>query len=195
MSRDPILRAFRGVIAALVLVTLADNFLGRGASESAVDFWSYFTNQSNLIAALILLVMAALPSTSGSPRLRTWLRGGALLYLLITALVNQVVLSGGLADPILHIVAPLLLVIDWAVAPPRDYRIGIGLTVTWLAYPLVWMVYTLVRGASTGWYPYSFINVSIHGGGAVAANLLALTVFVLLLAQLVRLTGRRPSVA
>jgi hypothetical protein len=39
-----------------------------------------------------------------------------------------------------------------------------------LAYPLVWLGYTLVRGSIVGWYPYPFLNPANGGYGQVAAT-------------------------
>jgi len=37
-------------------------------------------------------------------------------------------------------------------------------------HPVVWLVYTLVRGAFVGWYPYPFVDVGSHGYGYVAVS-------------------------
>jgi hypothetical protein len=46
----------------------------------------------------------------------------------------------------------------------------------WLAYPLVWFAYTLIRGASVDWYPYPFVDVAAHGYGRVLVNGIAMAV-------------------
>jgi hypothetical protein len=35
---------------------------------------------------------------------------------------------------------------------------------------LLWLGYTLVRGAAWGWYPYPFLDVTSHGYARVALN-------------------------
>ena len=48
--------------------------------------------------------------------------------------------------------------------------------------PVVWLVYTLVRGAFVDWYPYPFIDVDEHGYGVVLLNALGISAFLVGLA-------------
>ena len=68
---------------------------------------------------------------------------------------------------------PVVLVVDWLVDRPR-HRLPWWTVLAWLAYPLVWFVYTLVRGARADWYPYPFVDVSELGYGGVLARSVAL---------------------
>ena len=68
---------------------------------------------------------------------------------------------------------PVVLVADWLVEPPghrASWRAGLVL----LAYPLVWFVYTLIRGSAEGWYPYPFVDAGQHGYGHVFASAVVL---------------------
>jgi hypothetical protein len=61
-------------------------------------------------------------------------------------------------------------------------------TVAWaLVYPAAWLVYTLIRGADVGWYPYFFLDESQVDGylGVVLYCLLVLAIFVVLTGVLV----------
>ena len=60
-----------------------------------------------------------------------------------------------------------------------------------LLYPLVWLAYTLVIGAASGWYPYPFLEVPEQGVAAVTLACLGVTVLVLVLSALVWLVDRR----
>ena len=57
---------------------------------------------------------------------------------------------------------PVVLVADWLVEPPR-WRLPRWTVLAWLAYPLTWLGYTLVRGEIVDWYPYPFVDVSRLG--------------------------------
>lgn len=37
-------------------------------------------------------------------------------------------------------------------------------------YPALYMVWTLIHGAATHWYPYPFTDVDAHGYGVVLLN-------------------------
>jgi hypothetical protein len=97
------------------------------------------------------------------------------LYIAITGIVFAVLLSGlqesldthiGWVDFVVHKLIPIVLVADWLIDPPR-HRLSITTALLWLAYPAVWLAYTLIRGASTDWYPYPFVDVSQLGYGGV----------------------------
>lgn len=82
-------------------------------------------------------------------------------------------------------VMPLAVLADWLYEPPestvRMRRVGY-----WLIYPLVYLVYTLVRGSIVGFYPYPFLNPEKAGGrGAVALYCLAIFAVFLLVSWLI----------
>ena len=55
----------------------------------------------------------------------------------------------------------------------------------WLSFPLVWIVYTLIRGAIVNKYPYPFLD-PVHGGyGSVAVYCDAILVAMLVVSALV----------
>ena len=62
---------------------------------------------------------------------------------------------------------PLLTVVGWLAFGPRPRITGVdgSLVVVW---PIGWLVYTLVVGGLTGWYPYPFLDLSARGVGPVA---------------------------
>jgi amino acid transporter len=84
---------------------------------------------------------------------------------------------------------PVVMLADWILDPPRK---GIDRTTAlwWLAYPLAYAAYTLIRGPLAGdFYPYPFINPEQEGYGQVAVNCLGLTVVLAVLALAVAWLG------
>ena len=68
----------------------------------------------------------------------------------------------------------------------------------WLVFPLLWLVYTMVRGSIAGWYPYPFLDPAHGGYGQVAITSLVILVagaavclFIAWLGS--RLSGRRSA--
>ena len=154
-------RAYRLAFALLIVAAIAYQFVSRAAlgAFNPVNFFSFFTIESNLFAALVLLV-TALIGGAPSPR-RDLIRGAAVAYMATTGVVYGLLLNGyndALQTPIpwvnnvLHRLIPLVLVTDWLLAPP-----GPGLTLrralVWMLYPLAYFAYSLVRGPIVGWYP------------------------------------------
>jgi len=172
-------------------------------SERVVRFFGYFTVLSNLLVAGTSWAIAL----SGEPletRLRRVLYVDALVGIAVTGIVHWVVLRPLLsldgadwwADKLLHVVVPLLAVVAWLAVGPRG-RVRSG-DVGWAVIPpVIWLVYTLVRGAVTGFYPYPFLNADAHGYPAVLATCAGVAALFLALAWgaawLDRRLSARPS--
>ncbi|WP_223171349.1 Pr6Pr family membrane protein [Microbacterium sp. NIBRBAC000506063] len=126
---------------------------------AAANFFSFFTIQSNLIACAALLIGGVLllrtrDLTVPEPRWFAVLLAAATTYMLTTGIVYNTLLRGielpqGATVPwsneVLHVIAPVYLAIDLFVAPRRR-RLGWGAILIIVGYPIVWAVYTLVRG-------------------------------------------------
>ncbi|HET9420566.1 MAG TPA: Pr6Pr family membrane protein [Nocardioides sp.] len=75
------------------------------------------------------------------------------------------------------------------VAGPRG-RIDRADLGPFLVVPLVWLGYTLVRGAFVDWYPYPFVDVEEHGYAVVALNSVGVTALMLALFGLASVVDR-----
>ena len=110
-------------------------------------------------------------------------RTAAAAYLTVTFVVFLLLLSGelevglglGWVDFVLHKLFPIIVVADWLIDPPQ-VRLTRRDALAWLAYPVVWTVLTIVRGALDDWYPYPFLDPADGGYAAVAVTVLAITV-------------------
>jgi hypothetical protein len=166
----------RIAFAVLAAVAMAYQFakLNGSPSFSAGNFFSFFTIQSNILAAA-MLVAAALVRRSERTGVFDAVRGGVTLYIAITGIVFAVLLSGlqesldthiGWVDFVVHKLIPIMVVADWLIDPPR-HRLSITTALLWLTYPAIWLAYTLIRGANTDWYPYPFVDANQLGYGGV----------------------------
>lgn len=185
--------AVRGARLALAGFDIAAICVAVTASTgSLVNFFSYFTILSNLLAIVVLLIGGAL-----DPRSSRWayLRGAATLYMVITGIVYAALLSNQDVGPLapwvnsaLHQVTPAVLLADWVCFPPwprASYR-ALG----WLAFPLLYFAYSLIRGAVVNWYPYPFLDPRHPGGyGRVALYAVVLALVMAVLAALVNAAG------
>jgi len=177
---------------AAVVVQLAD--LADKGVLNPVNYFSYFTIQSNLIGVAVLLVGAATWRATRSSTMDL-ARGGAALYLTITFVVFALLLSGTDVDTaipwvntVLHQVFPIVVIVDWLIDPPLA-RLTLRQSLVWLVYPLAWLAYTLVRGAVVGWYPYPFLDPANGGYASVAAYVVAILVFGIVLCAIVVAIG------
>ncbi len=181
-------RMAAGLLGFSAIVTEIATLVARG-TFAPVNFFSYFTIESNSIVVVVLLAGAAMAAQGKRYAAFEYLRGAATLYILVVGIGFAVLLSGlkgtePTAVPwdniVLHYLTPAAMLVDWLVAPPR--RLAFRRTVWWLAFPLAYLAYTLTRGAVAGWYPYPFLNPMRNGYGALVLPIAGLMVLSLLLA-------------
>lgn len=175
MSRPALLPALRlgSVVLVLAAIIAQAKVLMDAGSFDATRFFAFFTIQSNLIGVVALLWLLVVGQRRRSRRLEL-LRGAAAVYLTVTFFVVIFLLSGVdvqlqlvWVDVALHKIFPVVVVLDWILDPPM-HRLRAPDLVTWLIYPLVWTVLTVIRGALDGWYPYPFLDPANGGYGQVA---------------------------
>lgn len=186
------LRVARGVLAAAALAAVVAPVVT--TPLDLANYFSYFTIQSNLIAVVVLGGGAFI-----DPQGARWayLRGAATLYITITGLIyNTLLLSvpvgvtAALINDMVHRIVPALMLLDWIVFSPWAPTHVVAALV-WLAYPIAFIGYTLVRGVLVDWYPYPFLDPRLGGGyGRVAIYAVVLTAAFAVLAVLINAVGR-----
>ena len=186
-NKHIILASYKIGFALLGLSAVATEIIvlsQRGVFDAA-NFFSFFTILSNVFAAFVLMVSAIyVVRRSKSKRLDSF-RGAATLYMVLTGVVFAVLLSG--LDPrlltavpwdntVLHYILPVILLIDWLIDPPRA-RISTRSVLLWLAFPQLYVAYSLLRGPIVGWYPYPFLNPANGGYDAILLVCVVITIF------------------
>ncbi len=200
--------AYRVFFAGLTLVAIVYQmiFSNHEFEQFRIsNFFSFFTIESNIIALVVLALFGLRRSTSATQSLEL-LRGAAVLYMATTGVVYGLLLSGyteGLdttlpwVNNVVHRIMPLVLVADWLINPPA-VRVAFRTALVWLIFPIVFLVYSLIRGPIVDWYPYPFLNPDDVGGyGGVALYCVGIAVFIVAMTWLVvwvgdhlRLAGR-----
>lgn len=191
------------IVAAVVgqLLTSVGYWSAKGGVDIAthtVHFFSFFTIDSNVLSAVVLLIGAyfLLFRKGDDPKWYNLLRATTATYMITTGVVYNLLLRGielpqgstlAWSNEILHVVACLWLLLDWLLAPGRT---PIASRELWkvLVFPLVWCVYTLVRGplvldtvyGNPFWYPYPFLNpnTSANGYFSVAFYVILITLVI-----------------
>ncbi|WP_173401144.1 Pr6Pr family membrane protein [Arthrobacter sp. Br18] len=163
---------------------------------TAWNFFSYFTIESNIIAVLTLAIAGRYAWKGNSPRWLELLRGAATIYMTITGIVYNLLLSNiDVNTPIpwinvvLHFTIPTIMVIDWLVDLPGT-RVPVRTSLVWLAFPLLYLAYSLIRGPLVDWYPYPFLDPRISGYEAVAAMSVAIAAAAFLFALIAAFSTR-----
>jgi hypothetical protein len=203
--------ALTALVAAAGLVLEAAAMLSSPAYSVAPghawwSFLSYFSVQAGVLSLAVSVSLAMDSVRSGG----TFWRAARLAVLVSAVLVFllQFTPYHGLAeftglnaatvwgDRILHYALPILLVSGWLIFGPRP-RI-LPSTALWsLVFPVFWLLWTLIRGAATGWYPYPPVDAAAGGlGPALAAGVFILLAWLgnaFLYQLLDRRMGREPD--
>ena len=162
-----IFAVLRLAIVVVVVVAIVATFFDTAtrATINPFNFFGYFTMQSNIITAVVVLI-AALVTFRGRPQSPTLVlaRACATTYIVIVGIVYNTLLAGlegGVslewANWVLHVLFPIYAALDWILFGDRTPLAWKRLPVV-LAYPLVWIVVVIIRGATDGWVPYPFLD-------------------------------------
>jgi hypothetical protein len=68
----------------------------------------------------------------------------------------------------------VLTALFWLAFAPKG-GLGVMDAVRWLGWPLIYVIYALIRGIFTERFPYPFIDLTVLTPGQVALNSLGLT--------------------
>ncbi len=166
------LRLPRLLLGGTALIAIAVQLaIQVGNGHSIVNFFSYFTNLSNLLAAIVLLLGTSHAFFgSGRPSLSDQFRYVSVVNMAIVGVVFAVLLRGvdlGSLVPwvnvVLHYLMPCALVLDWLLQP-ASVKLGLKQMAFCLVFPTFYLAYVLYRGHLIGWYPYPFLNPANVGG-------------------------------
>lgn len=196
------LAAVRVICAAAVIAAIVGQLIRSRDSPvfHPANFFSYFTVQSNIIGAAVFLAGAwALLRNGRIPGAIDVARGVSVVCLAATGVVYALVLKEtavqnafqlGWSDKILHVLFPIAVVADYLLAPPRG-RVTWRHVGVWLAFPAAYLVYTMIRGAIVGWYPYPFLDPASHSTAAVIVSCIGVAAFMLAVALLAKALAAR----
>jgi len=185
---------YRFALGAAVIMALVAQVhsLQLRPSFSLVNFFSFFTVLSNVMAAAVFLlgsIWMVLNRKNVAAAGYDLLRGAITVYMVVTGMVYLTLLSGNevalqttlpWVNAILHYIMPVAVLADWLLVPPRT-RLAATQIWVWLLFPAVYLVYSLVRGPMAQWYPYPFLDPGVVDGyGGVTAYAAGILVAILL---------------
>lgn len=191
MNKSLFTKSYRIIFGLYIVGTmLFDIFYGLSnvAGFNIVNYFSYFTTLSTVLATVTLLVVGLYKDI---PLLRL----GATTFMTITCIVYFLLLRN---EPVVlmwvnvsfHYLLPAVMVFDWFYNRSRQY-ISPRRALVVLAFPLVYVAYSLIRGALTDWYPYFFIDVADLGYPIALRNAVGILVAMSIVAILFSLYTRK----
>ncbi len=218
--------ALRLAMAALIIAALVAQFVstvsgaaaaGRDVATTIANYFSYFTILSNTASATVLAVAALWFLRRGrqiapEPPAIAVVLAWVTTYMVITGVVYNTLLRAisvgpdtvGWSNEVMHVWAPLFLLIDLFVGPCRR-RLPWGAAAGAAIFPLVWVAYTLVRAPlvtnpTNGlpyWYPYPFLDPNGGGWGSVSGYIVGIALGIVVVAvgtvAVGRARGLRPA--
>ena len=158
-----------------------------GIFETVIRFFSFFTILTNILVACYFTGRVMEKFGRRFPVFRD---NGSLTaltaYIFIVGLVYQLVLRGiweptglqRLVDELLHSILPLFVLVYWSVYSKTE-KSTIKNVLRWLMYPIIYILFVLVRGYFSNYYPYPFLNVPELGSEAVGWNIFIIFVGIL----------------
>ena len=162
--------------------------------ETTTRFFSYFTILTNLIVAIYFTFQ--LFKNPGKTE-----KSGTLtaitIYILVVGLVYQVLLRSTwnptgiqkIVDELLHTIIPILVLIFWYFYENKN-ELNYKQIPKWTVYPLIYLIYILIRGSFSSFYPYPFANVIEIGYSKVLINSFFIFIFFVLLSILFIRVGK-----
>lgn len=151
--------------------------------QSTVKFFSFMTILTNILVTLTYAIPLFSPESKwGMYFSKPIVQSGVLVYILIVGIIYHFMLAHiwdpkgmeKFVDILLHYVMPALYLLYWIFFTEKGKQKLVN-CIKWISYPLIYVIYVLIRGEISGMYPYPFIDVSKFGFGTVLINILFIT--------------------
>ena len=143
-----------------------------GGPARILDLFSYFTIWSQITVGIVATLLFLNPGRD-SKRLRV-LRLDSLLMISVTGIVYNALIAPSYPPVGLnvyssffeHTLTPILTIVVFLLVGPRNW-INLRTFGLALVLPIVYVIYTLGRGAIINMYPYDFFDVVQYGYASV----------------------------
>ena len=180
-------------VAWQVTDRLANNIFRPG------EYFAYFSIVTAIIAGLLLITtgLGLLRNIEGSKKTEI-ARLSLTVAMIVVGVVYHLLLADAAGDvrdgdyvwpvlpnQIIHTYGPILIVIDYLLSH-KAFRPKLRAALWVAVFPLTWLVFSVIRGLVTNWWPYWFINPNEEGGvPGMLTYIAAITAFFLILGFLV----------
>jgi hypothetical protein len=201
--------AWLAVLLQIALAVRTVTAAGQSPLVGVINTLSYFTILTNLIVAIVSTASALrgdpnTVETSSTFLTRPSTMSAVAVYIFIVGLTYSLLLRSiweptGLSlvlDVALHDITPVLYVLFWFFFVPKG-TLRWSQPIYWLIYPVLYVLYSLIRGAITGRYPYYFVDVTLLGYPKALLNtvllLIGFWIVGLIVVAIDRFAGRTSS--
>jgi len=157
--------------------------------EKIFRFFGYFTIDTNILCALFLTFIALQSNSQLGRFFRKATTATALtVYITIVGITYNILLRNTwnpqgmqkIVDELLHSVIPVYFILFWFIfVHSQDLKWKNAFP--WLIYPILYIVYAIILGGITKFYPYPFVDVNELGYAKALTNSLIVLVLIYLL--------------
>ena len=157
--------------------------------EKIFRFFGYFTIDTNILCALFLTFIALQSNSRLGRFFRKATTATALtVYITIVGITYNILLRNTwnpqglqkIVDELLHSVIPVYFILFWFIfVHSQDLKWKNAFP--WLIYPILYIVYAIILGGITKFYPYPFVDVNELGYAKALTNSLIVLVLIYLL--------------
>ena len=160
---------------------------GRSLFGAMFHFFSFYTNWTN-----ILLVLIYLDIFKGFSNLSSPIMGVTGLSSIIMVMIVYHFLLAATHHPegidkvtnvIMHYITPVIFTLFW-LTTRHIGALKWGDLYKLIMFPMAFLIFTYIKAAVTGEYPYDFLNYSLNGFAGVAPIIGAIVVLILFLGSL-----------
>lgn len=153
-------------------------------TEAVVRFFTFFTILTNILVAFVFTAIWLKPNKRLAFFTKFKTQTAVAVYIFVVGFVYNALLRflwqpqglQRIVDEMLHLMIPLLYCFYWFFkinVQPIHWKT----ILSWLIYPLVYLIVIMVRGTFSDYYPYPFVDVLKLGFPTVIVNCLLMTLF------------------
>jgi len=167
--------------------------------ETTIRFFSFFTILTNSIVAIYFTFISFKIKNRFLEIInRRDTLTAITVYITIVGLVYQILLRHiwqpkgmqRIVDELLHTLIPLLVIIYWYLYENKSL-LSFKQIPKWLIYPICYLVFILIRGYFSTFYPYPFVDITHLGLSKVLINSILLVLLFAGLSSIFIAVGRK----
>ena len=177
MNDRPYASIFAAIAALAGWITLVIQFvllIGNRVTavpEAILRYFTYFTILTNILAAVTYTAVWINPATGWLKKFVMPSRISAVtVYMTVVGIIYNTILRNLrpiygvelIVDEFLHVILPLSILFFWIFFVRRS-ELKWKMALTWLSYPLGYILLVMLVGALTGFYPYPFADAGKLG--------------------------------
>ena len=141
------------------------------------EYFAYFSIVTAIVAGAFLVStgVGILQNKEDSKSIEIT-RLGLTVAMIVVGVVYHALLAGVAGDvrdgdyvwpvlpnEVIHTYGPMLIVIEYLLSH-KAFRLKLRAALWVAVFPLIWLVFSVIRGLVTNWWPYWFINPNEEGG-------------------------------